>query len=261
MALIKVMKSAGFIGLFVILLTSCAQINTNEMFRISKDSNFAYDSITLGPLDEHTISIGDRFSFLFSTNNGEKIIFGSSGLTNPTNTIQSNNTAITQDYLVQQDGSVELPLIGILPVAGMTTRDLEEKLELLLAKDYLLPFVQIKVTNQRVIIFPGKNSAQVINLQNTNTSLLEVIALANGIREDGFANSIKVMRKIGNKRAVYKIDLSTIEGLKQGEMLVQSNDYIYINSKKRIAREILKDVAPWLSIFSSSLAIYALITK
>ena len=261
MALIKVMKSVGFIGLFFILLTSCARINTNEMFHISKDSNFTYDSIPLGPLDEHKINAGDRFSFLFSTNNGEKIIFGSSGLTNPTNTIQSNNSAIAQDYLVQQDGSVELPLIGILEVAGMTTRALEEKLELLLSKDYLLPFVQIKVTNQRVIIFPGKNSAQVINLQNTNTSLIEVIALANGIREDGFANSIKVMRKIGHKTAVYKIDLSTIEGLKQGEMLVQSNDYIYINSKKRVAREILKDVAPWLSIFSSSLAIYALITK
>ena len=69
------------------------------------------------------------------------------------------------------------------------------------------------------------------------------------------------MRKAGNKRAVYKIDLSTIEGLKQGEMLVQSNDYIYINSKKRIGREIIKDVTPWLSIFSSSLAIFALITK
>jgi polysaccharide export outer membrane protein len=69
------------------------------------------------------------------------------------------------------------------------------------------------------------------------------------------------MRKTQNKRAVYQIDLSTIEGLKQGEMLVQSNDYIYINSKKRIAREILKEVTPWLSIFSSSLAIYALITK
>ena len=132
MALNKAMKSVGFIGLVVLLLSSCAQITTNEMFHISKDSNFTYDSIPIGPLDEHKISAGDRFSFLFSTNNGEKIIFGSSGLTNPTNTIQSNNSAIAQDYLVQQDGSVELPLIGILEVAGMTTRALEEKLELLL---------------------------------------------------------------------------------------------------------------------------------
>ena len=261
MALNNKLKSVGIFGLFVFLLSSCARIYTNEMFHISKDSNFKFDSIPLGPLDEHKISAGDRFSFMFSTNNGEKIIFGSSGLSNPTNTNQSNNITTTQDYLVQQDGSVELPLIGILQVSGMTTRALEEKLEVLLSKDYLQPFVQIKVTNQRVIIFPGKNSAQVINLQNTNTSLLEVIALANGIREDGFANSITLMRKTQNKRAVYKIDLSTIEGLKQGEMLVQSNDYIYINSKKRIAREILKEIAPWLSIFSSSLAIYALITK
>lgn len=77
----------------------------------------------------------------------------------------------------------------------MSTRALEDQLEAFLSKDYLLPFVQIRLTNQRVTIFPGKNAAQVITLHNTNTSLIEVIALANGIREDGRANSIKLIRK------------------------------------------------------------------
>jgi len=243
------------------LLTACSTMNSSEMFRIAKKSNFIYDTIPNdGPLDEHKISFGDRFSFSFSTNNGEKIIFGASGISNPSSATASN-TSIQQDYLVQQDGTAELPLIGTLKVAGMSTRALEDQLENLLEKDYLEPFVQIKITNQRVLIFPGKNSAQVINLQNTNTSLIEVIALTNGIREDGRANSIKLMRKKDNKRLIYKIDLSTIEGLKYGEMLVQSNDYIYIDSKPRITREILKEIGPWLSLFSSSLAIFAIFTK
>lgn len=243
------------------LLTACSTMNSSEMFRIAKKTNFKYDSIPNGPLDELKISLGDRFSFSFSTNNGEKIIFGASGISNPSSLTASNTPIQQQDYLVQQDGTAELPLIGAIKVAGISTRALEDQLEDLLEKDYLEPFVQIKITNQRVTIFPGKNSAQVINLQNTNTSLIEVIALANGIREDGRANSIKLIRKKDNKRMIYKIDLSTIEGLKYGEMLVQSNDYIYIDSNPRITREILKEIGPWLSLFSSSLAIYAIFTK
>ena len=259
---LKTILNLTVISVFsLFLFTACSTLNSSEMFRIAKKSNFIYDTIPNSPLDEHKISFGDRFSFSFSTNNGEKIIFGASGISNPSSLTASNTPIQQQDYLVQQDGTAELPLIGTLKVAGMSTRALEDQLENLLEKDYLEPFVQIKITNQRVLIFPGKNSAQVITLQNTNTSLIEVIALANGIREDGRANSIKLMRKKDNKRLIYKIDLSTIEGMKYGEMLVQSNDYIYIDSKPRITREILKEIGPWLSLFSSSLAIFAIFTR
>ena len=259
---LKTILNLTVISVFsLFLFTACSTFNSSEMFRIAKKSNFIYDTIPNSPLDEHKISFGDRFSFSFSTNNGEKIIFGASGISNPSSLTASNTPIQQQDYLVQQDGTAELPLIGTLKVAGMSTRALEDQLENLLEKDYLEPFVQIKITNQRVLIFPGKNSAQVITLQNTNTSLIEVIALSNGIREDGRANSIKLMRKKDNKRLIYKIDLSTIEGMKYGEMLVQSNDYIYIDSKPRITREILKEIGPWLSLFSSSLAIFAIFTR
>lgn len=261
MVLIKKQILAVISGITLIILSSCAKLNSSEMFHISKKSSFQFDTIPSGPLDEHKIVAGDRFSFSFSTNNGEKIIFGTSGIANPTNGAQTTNSSATQDYLVQANGDVELPLIGKINVLGMSTRELEVLLANRLSSDYLLPFVQIRVTNQRVVIFPGKNSAQVVNLLNTNTSLVEIIAMASGIREFGLANSIILMRKTQNKRAIYKIDLSTIEGLKQGEMLVQSNDYIYINSKDRRGNEILREITPWLSVFSSSLAIFALIIR
>ena len=96
---------------------------------------------------------------------------------------------------------------------------------------------------------------------NTNTSLLEVLALSGGIREEARANSIKLIRKVNGKREIYSVDLSTISGLKSAEMLVESNDYIYIDTKPRIASAVLREVGPWLSVFTSSFAIYALIIK
>lgn len=261
MRIFNLIKYVGIISMFLMEMTSCTSLNTSAMFQVPKKSEYVYDTILTLPIEEHRISFGDRFSFSFSTNKGERIVLGSSGVSNLTNSTTSSTTTYNQDYLVLNDGTAELPLVGIINVAGKSISELENELEKFLSNDFLQPFVQIKLTNQRVTIFPGKNSGQVITLQNTNTTLIELIAMANGIREDACANSIKLIRKIKNKTAIYKIDLSTLGGVKQGQMLVQSNDCIYIDSNPRIFREVFKEITPWLSIFSSSLAIFAIFKK
>ncbi len=125
------------------------------------------------------------------------------------------------------------------------------------------PFVQISVTNRRVIVFPGNGGdAKVLYLANNNTTLLEAIALAGGIAERGRASRIKLIRKNDNgQRQVYRIDLSTIEGLKYTDILVQANDYIYIEPVPEIGRELLKEVAPIVSLISSAAIVISVISK
>jgi polysaccharide export outer membrane protein len=177
---------------------------------------------------------------------------------NNADSYNNKNNQLIQDYLVRRDGTAELPVIGLLKVQGYTTIQLEDTLTELLSKNYIDPFVQIKLSNQRIIIFPGRGEAKVVYLSNVNTTLLEVIALAGGLSEDARANSIKLIRKNKNKREIYKIDLSTIQGLKQAEMIVQSNDYVYVDVKPRIASSVLTEVSPWLSILTSVLLIFTL---
>ena len=258
-----------FVGISIVLLNSCANFNSNILFKIPKKSSFAYDSIPLEPEEDFKLAPGDRFSFLFGTNNGEKIILNQSGVSSQSLNDQSNsqmrmqmqnqNNQIT--YLVRQDGKANLPLLGDIVVAGKTILELENEIKTLLSENYIAPFVQIRVTNQRVIIFPGKGDAQVVGLSNGNTSLLEVIALSGGVRDEARSNSIRLMRKISpTKREIYKIDLSTIEGLKDAQMIVQSNDYIYIDFKPRLASSILQEIGPWLSLITTGLLTYSIIT-
>jgi polysaccharide export outer membrane protein len=162
------------------------------------------------------------------------------------------------DYLVRQNGVAELPLVGEMYVRGLTIVELEDTISKKLKKDFLDPFVQIKLTNQRVIVFPGRGNAQVVYLTNTNTSLLEVIAMAGGISDDGRANSVKIMRRTKGRREIYKVDLSTIDGLVQADMIVQGNDYIYIDYKPRLASSIFKEVGPWLSLMTTSIAVVSI---
>ena len=239
----------------LVLLSSCANVNSNILFKIPQGKNFTFDSIPLKPNEDYKLGTGDRFNFLFGTNNGEKIVFSQSGVDNTvggSNRLQNQNRfAVT--YLVRQDGTVNLPLLGPIHISGKSIVEAENILVQLLSKNYLNPFVQINLINQRVIIFPGKGDAKVVYLQNTNTSLLETIAMAGGINESGRSNSIKLMRKTSKGREIYKIDLSTISGLKEAEMIVQSNDYIYIDFKPRLASSFLNEISPWLSVLTTTL--------
>lgn len=248
-----------FLVLFTLILNACANINSNIMFKIPKGENFQYDSIPLKPIEDYVIGPGDRFMFFFSTNNGERIVSNLSGVNGAdAQFLNRNNQQLIQDYLVRRDGTAELPVLGIIKVQGFTTIELEDTITELLSKNYINPFVQIRLSNQRVIIFPGRGQAQVIHLSNVNTTLLEVIAMAGGLSPEVRANSIKLIRKNKNKREIYKIDLSTIKGLKQAEMIVQSNDYIYADVKPRIASAISTEVSPWISILTSTIILFTL---
>jgi len=173
-----------------------------------------------------------------------------------------NSSGNSSAYIVRNTGLVELPILGEVLVAGLTISQCEDTLQKLFSKEYQEPFVQVEITNQRVIVFPGNGSdAKVIPLTNSNTTLMEAIAAAGGITERGKANTIKLMRKEKGVRKIYIIDLSTVDGLKFVDMVVQANDYIYIEPNAELAKEVVKEIAPIISIFSSALVIFTVFTK
>ena len=93
-------------------------------------------------------------------------------------------------------------------------------------------------------------------------TLLEAIALAGGVTERGRASRIKLIRKDEEgKRQVYMIDLSIIEGLEYTDILVQANDYIYVEPVPEIGRELLKEVTPIVSLISSAAIVISVISK
>ncbi len=242
------------LGFLVILLAQSCGVNSNLMFKEAK-SDVNYDSIPLNPTEEYRISADDKISFTLTTNNGTAILESMSGVSDK-NGVQSNI-----EYVVRSNGTVELPLIGKLNIEGLTVEECEDTLTSLYSTEYKEPFVQVKVTNQRVIVFPGNGSdAKVIPLLNSNTTLMEALAQAGGITERGKANTIKLMRKVDGKRQVYGIDLSTMEGLAYVDMIVQANDYIYVEPTPELGKQVANNVVPIITIISSTIFIISAIT-
>lgn len=256
----KVTRLLMFAGVLAVI-QSCG-VNSNLMLKTHKDYEFAeIDSLNTTKLD-YKIDVNDILQLRFFTNDGIRILDVTVTEDQNAQSNQILNPERSLNYIVRNDSLVNLPVLGEINLVGKTIREAEIFLADQYKGYYIDPFVQISVTNKRVIVFPGNGGeAQVLYLSNPNTTLMEAIALAGGITERGRASRVKLIRKNEDgKREVYKVDLSTIEGLEYTDIVVQANDYIYVEPVPEIGREILKEVTPVVSLISSAAVIITVVS-
>src|ERR1035437_135894 len=247
--------------LFIFILSftfSCRILNPSLMFKTG--DKYTYESLkdTLNP--EYKIEPDDRFIFNLYTNEGYKII----DFTNLGGSLNNSNAGVSQntsssliEYSVDKDGNARLPQLDKVFVKDKTVSDLEKLLEEKYSVYYRSPFVKLKIINKRVLVFPGEGGAGfVINLVNDNTTLIEALAMAGGIRTTGKAYNIKLIRGGLSNPKVYHIDLSTIDVMKTGNIVLQANDIIYIEPVRNTSQGILTQISPIIGIITAALLVY-----
>ncbi len=231
-----------------LFFSSCAWVNPSIMLKTGKDYKYAQNSDTTKALD-YKISSNDILEFSMYSNDGFKLVdLTSLNAANMGYRFESNI-----QYLVESDGSSKLPVLGRIKLSGYTIREAESLLEEKYSSFYVRPYVIMSVSNKRVIVFPGSaGDAKVIPLLNNNTTLIEALALAGGIADDGKAWMVKLIRETPDKKhEVFLIDLAKIEGIKQGSMVLQANDIIYVEPRKKYASRFIQEAAPIVSILTS----------
>jgi polysaccharide export outer membrane protein len=240
--------------LAVILGLSSCTINKNLMFKTHTD--FVFDVAQDSTNGDYQISANDVLLFRLFTNKGARLL--------ETTTGEDSRFLSLNDifYTVESDGTVELPEIGIMKVSGLTAYELQGILEDRYEALYNGPYAIVQVMNNRIMVFPGSGArAIVVPLVNRNTTLLEAIALAGGIDERGDASKIKLIRRGNGRYQVYKINLATIEGIDDANMVVQANDIVYVEPVPEIATEVFRDLSPFISLVSGLALIYAIIFR
>tara|TARA_R110001592_G_scaffold363109_2_gene680350 strand:+ start:17003 stop:17710 length:708 start_codon:yes stop_codon:yes gene_type:complete len=228
--------------------------------------NFEYANKMDAYDEDYVIAENDILSFTLYTKNGLQIIDFTAGATSSSssgnNGGQQNRLRTTGlQYVVEKDGMVNLPLVDRVKISGQTIKELEFFLEKLYSKYYVDPYITVQINNNRVIVSTGGGgSAKVVTLSNRNTTVFEALALAGGINSEGNAKKIKLIRKNDQgEYDVYRIDLSTIEGLSDADITVQANDIVYVQPTRNYVRDAVRELGPYLSLLSSSLLIYSLV--
>jgi polysaccharide export outer membrane protein len=255
-------KSSGMVrlwwvlGLLTLLGTSCT-INRDIMFKTPTDYTFDKGADSLAPV--FRIQPNDVFSFRLFANDGFRMI----DLVDNDGTMRNNNALnrLSFNYVVDNDGGTKLPLLGRVHVAGLTMREAETMLEERYTIYYNKPFVQVTVSNRRVVVFPGGGGdAKVVPLDNNNTTLMEALAMAGGLAKRGDARQVKLFRRDPDgTRKAFKYDMSEITGLPYADVVLQADDIIYVQPTPELAREVLNDITPLITLLTSTVLVIGIV--
>lgn len=245
--------------IFIVLLSSCRSYNPTKMFKTPKEYEFAKDTtVTATPL-VYLIQPGDKLELHIYSNDGFKLV----DITSSTNTNNEDYNMMNNIYFsVDNDSTAKFPIIGRVSIVGQSVREAEQTLERLYSKYYNEPFVLLKVTNRMAYVFLNDQGKGVtVQLNNDNTSLYEALAQAGGLGELGKSYKIKILRGDPKNPKIYQADLSTIDGLKNSELRVLSNDIIYVDASSRFTKQLSTDVLPILGIVSTVIIILSYINR
>jgi len=238
------------------LLSGCT-INRDIMFKTSTDQ--VYDAFADSAKAPLKIQPNDILQFRLFANDGFKIIdLVSEGASRDAQILSK----IQFNYNVDENGNAKFPLIGITKVNGLSPREAESMLEDLFKVYYKKPFVQLIVVNRRVVVFPGGGGdARIVSLDNNNTTLFEVLRQVGGLKKRGDARKVKLFRlqKDGGGRDVYSFDMSTIEGLKYADIVMQGDDVVYVQPTPELAREALSDLTPIITLLISIVLVIGIV--
>ncbi|MBY0425262.1 MAG: polysaccharide biosynthesis/export family protein [Cytophagales bacterium] len=246
------------------LLTSCGLYNRNVMFQTKKGiiSDTILDAISRAEKN-YIVRKNDYIDLKVYTNKGEQIV-------DPTGQMMLNtqNTQMQPGgqirYLVETNGFAKFPLIGRISVEGLKLSQLDSLLEKKYSAFYKEAYIVTSVLNKRVIVLGASGglagiSGTIVPLNNENMNLIEVLALTGGLDAQTRVNNIRIIRGDLRNPNVYLVDLSTIEGVKQANLLIQPNDIIYIERYNRLLLQTISSLSPVFSFVSTLTTLVILI--
>lgn len=151
----------------------------------------------------------------------------------------------TGGFLVDVNGNIEYPQIGVIRVEGLTKLQLADTIKRKInEKDSVLtnPSVIIRFMNLKVTVLGEVNKQGPISVPGERVTILEAIGLAGGTTDFGLKNSVKVVREVDGKREAGTVDLSSENLFASPYYNLQQNDVVVVDPTKRKAKKAEQDV-------------------
>lgn len=164
---------------------------------------------------------------------------------------------LTKTVQVGDDGTINYPLIGDVPVTGKTAHQIEHELQARLGAKYIRsPQVSVYVkesNSQRVTVEGSVKNSGVFPLKG-RTTLMQVMAMAGGINMETDSGQVVVFRTVNGARAAAKFDIDAINDGKANDPELHAGDVVVVDtsSTKLALSNVLKvlPLATTAAVFS-----------
>jgi polysaccharide biosynthesis/export protein len=160
---------------------------------------------------------------------------------------------LSRSVQVADVGTINLPLVGEVQAAGRTARELEHVLAKKLGAKYLQSpqvTVYVKEFNSRRVTIDGAVKKPGVYPIRGKTTLVQFIAMAEGLTDLASSDSIAVFRTVNGKRSAARFDLDEIRSGEAQDPVIEEGDIIVVSqSVTKTAFQNFVKAFPLTSVF------------
>lgn len=145
---------------------------------------------------------------------------------------EESGRVMPNTYLVDPNGEIEMPLIGLVKISELTTQYARAAVKAKLDKYLVEPTVRIRIRNFKVTVLGEVQNPGVYEIPDEKITLVEALGLAGDLTIFARRNNVLLIREQEGNRTFSKIDLRSKEFFESEYYYLRSNDIIYIEPGK-----------------------------
>ncbi len=257
----KWLMACGFFSL--LLTTGCTSYKKSLYLQNEQVLN----QLTQGQLYDFRIMPKDELTITVSTSDPEASAPFYRKLGQSKDGGSSSSTGMQEakllTYLVDNNGNIDFPVLGMVKVMGMTTRECEAHFRELL-KPYLkeVPNVTVRSSNYKFSVLGDVNAPGTYQVDDEKVTVFEALAQAGDLTLTSVRNDIQLLREDSvGRRQVHHLDLTQADVATSPFFYIQQNDVIYVKpSKAKVHSTTFREnTSLWVTLLSLVTSVTSLV--
>lgn len=258
------MKIKSFLlGVITLLLASCSSYKQVPYLQNPASVNAIQEA---QPLYDAKIMPKDLLTITVNTTDPEAAAPFNLTVQSSINAGRTTNLSqqpVLQQYLVNNEGTIDFPVLGRLQVGGLTKTEAEDLIREKL-KPYLreTPIVTVRMANYKISVLGEVAKPGTFTVSNEKVNVLEALAMAGDMTIWGRRDNVKLVREDATgKREINYLDLNRADIVTSPYYYLQQNDIIYVtpNETKAKNSDIGQSTSLWFSATSILVSIASLL--
>ncbi|TKD59104.1 polysaccharide biosynthesis/export family protein [Flavobacterium sp. ASW18X] len=217
------------LAVFAIVLSSCA--SKQDVVYFQNAAQQGLETIVRDDIATTRFKIDDLISIYVSTLDPEAS--ASFNLFKGRGSGSGGGQMLEQvDYLVDNNGEIDFPVLGKIKVLGLSPEELRVNLTNDL-KDYLKdPIINIRLQNFTVTVLGEVNRPGTYQVNGEQITILEALGLAGDLTIKGMRKNVLVIRDFEGAKIYDRIDLTSKKASESNIYYLTQNDVVYVEPNK-----------------------------
>ncbi|MCC7231364.1 MAG: polysaccharide export protein [Bacteroidia bacterium] len=162
--------------------------------------------------------------------------------------LSDNRSAYERGFVVNEEGCIQLPLVGVVKLSGLTISESVQLLEEKFRKYIDDPIVTLKKLNFKVTVLGEVNKPGTYPILNEKATLPEVLGLAGDLTQFANRTNLRIIRDENNQRKDFTVDLTKASSLSSETYYLHPDDIIYVEPVRQRA---FQAAGPGVTLFTS----------